>query len=79
MMAMRHDPGMARPKGGTGALVQALLNLVKSKGGVVLTDQSVQKILIDDGKAVESGCQWHGIPSQPGVISILTLSACSYT
>ncbi len=52
MMAMRHDPGMARPRGGTGALVQALLNLVKSKGGVVLTDQSVQKVLIDDGKAV---------------------------
>jgi len=51
MMAMRHDPGMARPRGwhwGTGAL----LNLVKSKGGVVLTDQSVQKVLIDDGKAV---------------------------
>ncbi|MUL35400.1 beta-carotene ketolase CrtO [Gloeocapsopsis dulcis] len=52
MMAMRHDPGMARPRGGTGALVQALLNLVKSKGGVVLCDQHVEKILIDDGKAV---------------------------
>jgi len=52
MMAMRHDPGMARPRGGTGALVQALLNLVKSKGGVVLCDQQVEKILVDDGKAV---------------------------
>jgi beta-carotene ketolase (CrtO type) len=52
MMAMRHDPGMARPRGGTGALVQALLNLVKSKGGVVLTDQQVEKVLIDDGRAV---------------------------
>jgi len=52
MMAMRHNPGMARPKGGTGALVQALVNLVKSKGGVVLTDQHVEKILIDDGRAV---------------------------
>ena len=52
MMAMRHNPGMARPEGGTGALVQALLNLVKSKGGVVLTDQQVEKILIDDGRAV---------------------------
>lgn len=52
MMAMRHDPGMARPRGGTGALVQALLNLVKSKGGVVLCDQHVEKILVDDGKAV---------------------------
>ncbi|PPS43450.1 beta-carotene ketolase CrtO [Chroococcidiopsis sp. TS-821] len=52
MMAMRHDPGMARPRGGTGALVQALLNLVKSKGGVVLCDQRVEKILVDNGKAV---------------------------
>jgi beta-carotene ketolase (CrtO type) len=52
MMAMRHDPGMARPRGGTGALVQALLNLVKSKGGIVLCDSHVEKVLIDDGKAV---------------------------
>lgn len=52
MMAMRHDPGMARPKGGTGALVQALLNLVKSLGGVILTDQRVEQVLVDDGRAV---------------------------
>jgi beta-carotene ketolase (CrtO type) len=52
MMAMRHSPGMARPRGGTGALVQSLVNLVNSKGGVILTDQKVEKILIDDGKAV---------------------------
>ncbi|AFZ26511.1 phytoene dehydrogenase-like oxidoreductase [Cylindrospermum stagnale PCC 7417] len=52
MMAMRHNPGMARPRGGTGALVQALVKLVTSKGGVILTDQHVDKILIDDGKAV---------------------------
>jgi beta-carotene ketolase (CrtO type) len=52
MLSMRHNPGMARPRGGTGALTQALLNLVKSLGGVVLTDQSVQKVLIDDGQAV---------------------------
>ncbi len=52
MMAMRHNPGMARPRGGTGALIQALLKLVQSKGGVVLTDQQVEKILIDDGRAV---------------------------
>jgi beta-carotene ketolase (CrtO type) len=52
MMAMRHHPGMARPVGGTGALVAALLNLVNSLGGKVLTDQAVEKILIDDGRAV---------------------------
>ncbi len=52
MMAMRHNPGMARPRGGTGALVQALVNLVTSKGGVILTDCQVKKVLIDDGRAV---------------------------
>ncbi|MCL1473648.1 beta-carotene ketolase CrtO [Argonema antarcticum] len=52
MMAMRHNPGMARPRGGTGALVKALVNLVTSLGGKVLTDQHVEKILVDDGKAV---------------------------
>jgi beta-carotene ketolase (CrtO type) len=52
MMAMRHHPGMARPVGGTGALVSALLGLLHSLGGKVLTEQTVEKILIDDGRAV---------------------------
>ena len=52
MMSMRHNPDMARPKGGTGALVQSLVNLVKDKGGVILTDQSVKRILLDGKKAV---------------------------
>lgn len=52
MMAMRHNPGMARPRGGTGALTQALLKLVTSLGGKVLCDQAVEKVLIDNGKAV---------------------------
>lgn len=52
MMALRHKPGMARPRGGTGALTEALVRLVHSKGGVVLTEQHVEKILVDDGCAV---------------------------
>ncbi|MDH6100751.1 NAD(P)/FAD-dependent oxidoreductase [Anabaenopsis sp. FSS-46] len=52
MMAMRHHPGMTRPRGGTGALVQALVKLVTSKGGKILTEQQVEKVLIDNGKAV---------------------------
>jgi beta-carotene ketolase (CrtO type) len=32
--------------------VQALVNLVTSKGGVILTDQHVDKVIIDDKKAV---------------------------
>jgi beta-carotene ketolase (CrtO type) len=52
MMAMRHNPGMARPRGGTGALTKALLNLVQALGGVVLTDQTVERVLVDNGRAV---------------------------
>jgi beta-carotene ketolase (CrtO type) len=52
MMAMRHQPGMARPRGGTGALVEALVKLVKSKGGVIVTDQHVEKVLVDSDRAV---------------------------
>lgn len=52
MMALRHNPGMARPKGGTGALTQALVRCVQDLGGEIRTDQQVQRVLIDDGKAV---------------------------
>jgi len=52
MMSMRHHPGMARPKGGTGALVEALVRRVKSLGGEILTDQQVKQVLVDDGRAV---------------------------
>jgi beta-carotene ketolase (CrtO type) len=52
MMAMRHNPGMARPRGGTGALTQALVNVVRDRGGVILTDQQVKQVLVDDGRAV---------------------------
>ena len=52
MMALRHNPGMARPRGGTGALTEALVKLVHAEGGVVLSDQHVEKVLVDDGCAV---------------------------
>ncbi len=52
MMAMRHNPGMARPRGGTGALTKALVNCVTSLGGVILTEQKVEKVLVDNDKAV---------------------------
>jgi len=52
MMVMRHEPGMARPRGGTGALTEALVNLVTSKGGVILTDQNVEQVLVDNGQAI---------------------------
>lgn len=48
MMALRHNPGMARPKGGTGALTQALVRCVQALGGEICTDQPVQQFLVDD-------------------------------
>jgi len=51
MLGLRHDPGMARPKGGTGALTKALVNLVTSLGGTILTEQHVDKILVDGDRA----------------------------
>ena len=70
MMVLRHDPSMARPRGGSGALTEALLKLVHRKGGVVLTDQHVEKVLVDDGKAVGvrvAGCKEYR--ANKGVIS----------
>jgi beta-carotene ketolase (CrtO type) len=52
MMMLRHNPGMARPRGGSGGLVEALVKMVTSEGGTILTEQRVEKVLVDDGKAV---------------------------
>ncbi|MDJ0715178.1 MAG: NAD(P)/FAD-dependent oxidoreductase [Prochloraceae cyanobacterium] len=52
MLAMRHNQGIARPRGGTGALTDALVKLVKSKGGVILTEQMVKEVIVDDRVAV---------------------------
>lgn len=52
MMALRHNPGMARPLGGTGALTAALVRCVQSLGGEIRTEQSVKRVLIDEGRAI---------------------------
>ncbi|MBD1912100.1 MULTISPECIES: beta-carotene ketolase CrtO [unclassified Leptolyngbya] len=52
MMTLRHNPGMARPRGGTGALSKALVRCVQDLGGIIRTEQDVQKVLVDEGRAV---------------------------
>jgi beta-carotene ketolase (CrtO type) len=52
MMSLRHNPGMARPQGGTGALTNALVKLVKDLGGAIATEQTVRRVLLDDKRAV---------------------------
>lgn len=71
MMSMRHNPGMARPRGGTGALTKALVNLVQAHGGVVLCDRDVESVLIGnngraEGVRVSGGEEYR---AKKGVIS----------
>ncbi|WP_346290445.1 beta-carotene ketolase CrtO [Sphaerothrix gracilis] len=53
MMALRHHPGMSRPRGGTGALTQALVNRVQQTGGVICCDQGVQQVLVGNSGRAE--------------------------
>ena len=70
MLAMRHQPGMARPKGGTGALTQALVKLVTSLGGRILTEQTVTELMLDEyGKAVGVKTESSEYRAAKGVIS----------
>ncbi|PSR18661.1 NAD(P)/FAD-dependent oxidoreductase [filamentous cyanobacterium CCP3] len=71
MMGLRHNPGVARPRGGTGALVESLVRMVKDHGGVILCDQSVEQILVDasgraEGVRVAGGQEYR---ATKGVIS----------
>ncbi|BFM40930.1 NAD(P)/FAD-dependent oxidoreductase [Synechocystis sp. LKSZ1] len=52
MLAMRHSHGIARPRGGTGALVQALVKLIQALGGTILTEQQVKRVLVENDTAV---------------------------
>jgi beta-carotene ketolase (CrtO type) len=71
MMAMRHRAGVARPQGGTGALTEALVKLVKSLGGVILTEQTVKQVLVEEKGAVgvRVGGQGREYRAKRGVIS----------
>ncbi|MCC5926242.1 MAG: NAD(P)/FAD-dependent oxidoreductase [Bacteroidetes bacterium] len=49
--AMLHESGAKRPKGGSGMLTQAMINMIRAHGGVVLADSPVEQILIKNGKS----------------------------
>jgi beta-carotene ketolase (CrtO type) len=69
MLAMRHGAGVARPKGGTGALTQALVKLVQSLGGVILTEQTVKEVLVEERGAVGVRVAQGEYRAKKGVIS----------
>lgn len=47
-----HEGGMARPRGGSGMLTQALARHIEDHGGTIHTSAPVDKILVEGGKAV---------------------------
>lgn len=47
--AVPHLVGVRRPRGGSGALVSALVNVIEAHGGRVRTDAEVHRILVEDG------------------------------
>ncbi len=47
-----HEGGVARPKGGSGMLTQALAQHIKAHGGEVHLNAPVDKILVEDRRAV---------------------------
>src|SRR5690606_22129605 len=53
-----HEGGIARPRGGSGMLTQALAGCVEAHGGEIHTGASVDEILVEKGRAV--GIRVHG-------------------
>ncbi|PQJ33475.1 FAD-dependent oxidoreductase [Salinibacter sp. 10B] len=49
--ALYHEGGVARPKGGSGMLTQALRTHLEAHGGEVFTEAPVQEILVENGVA----------------------------
>lgn len=47
-----HGNGVARPQGGSGKLIEALIKSIEAHGGAVQTSAQVTRILVENGKAV---------------------------
>ncbi|TYP92778.1 Phytoene dehydrogenase-related protein [Fodinibius salinus] len=50
--SMLHKSGAKHPRGGSGMLTQAMANYLKAHGGSLQTSEPVEKIIIENGKAI---------------------------
>jgi beta-carotene ketolase (CrtO type) len=70
LIAGAHSSGAARPRGGAGMLIGALIRAIGRHGGTVQANAEVVKIIVEDGKArgveLRSG---ERIEAQHGVVS----------
>lgn len=49
---MYHHSGVKRPRGGSGMLTRALTRMIRSHGGTIATDASVDRIIVENGRAI---------------------------
>jgi phytoene dehydrogenase-like protein len=49
---MYHQSGVKRPRGGSGMLTQALARMIQTRGGQIIAGAPVQRILVENGKAI---------------------------
>ena len=49
---MYHCSGVKRPQGGSGMLTEALARMIRAHRGTIATDTSVDRILVENGRAV---------------------------
>lgn len=59
-----HEGGVARPKGGSGMLTQALRRHIEAHGGDIHTDAPVEEILVENGQARGVRVNGHSYTSQ---------------
>jgi phytoene dehydrogenase-like protein len=49
---MYHVSGVKRPRGGSGMLTQALASMIQARGGSIMTNAPVKRILVEKGRAI---------------------------
>ncbi|WP_138430374.1 phytoene desaturase family protein [Fodinibius saliphilus] len=50
--SMLHQSGAKHPRGGSGMLTQAMANFLRAHGGKVITGSPVERILVENGRAI---------------------------
>ena len=61
-----HEGGIARPRGGSGELTQALRRHIEAHGGEIHTDAPVEEILVENGRA--AGVRANGTIATAGAV-----------
>jgi beta-carotene ketolase (CrtO type) len=70
VLALEHDYGVLRPRGGSGKLISALADCVRHHGGEIVVNTPAERILIRDGAAVGVALNGHTLPAKAVLAAI---------